>query len=121
MPKTSKKQKKNDTAKWIVRAGVGVVLLVLIALAITDRRSKTNASNTTDAWVNALDAANDDQKELLYSDLSQHVTGSPQITGEASGGQVVYSWNGTVRSYVVTITCEGDTPPVVSQIEGPSS
>lgn len=85
MAKTSKQQKKNDTAKWIVRTGVGVVLLVLIASAIMDRRSKTNAGITTGAWFNALQAATDDQKELLYSDQSQQVTGSSEITGGASG------------------------------------
>ena len=53
-----------------------------------DRRSKTNTDKTTDAWLNALQAATDNQHELLYSDLSQHVTGRPEITGAASVGRL---------------------------------
>jgi len=121
MAKTSKKQKKNETAKWIVRAGVGIVLLILIVLAIIDRSAKSDAAITTTKWLNAMQAATDDQKEFPYSDLSQFVTGDPEIRGEASKGQVVYSWHGIFRSYPATITCEDETTPVVVRIEGPGS
>lgn len=117
----SGKTKKDETAKWIVRGAVVVILVTLVVLAFLDRSAKANATTTTTTWLNALQTATDEQKDLFYSDLTQHVSGTPQITGEASRGQVVYSWNGIFRTYATTVTFEGNDPSVVVRIEGPGS
>jgi hypothetical protein len=124
MAKASGKQQKkktNETTKWITRAGVGVILVTLVVLALMDRNAKIHATRTTTAWLNALQATTDEQHELFYSDLPQHVSGNPQITGPSSSGQVVYTWDGIFRSYTTSINCEGDAAPVVVRIEGPGS
>lgn len=124
MARSSRKkqpQKKNETTKWIVRGVAGVILVILVVLALMDRSAKTNASTTTTAWLNMLQAATEEERELHYSELPKHVSGSPKVKGEASSGQVVYSWNGVFRSYATTITCEGGDPPIVVRIEGPGS
>ncbi len=121
MTEATTKSKKNDPKKQIVRIGVAVVLAIFVVLAIMDRSAKNAATETTTAWLDALQSATDANKELAFPDLSQHVTGSPETTGEASQGSVVYTWKGTLRSYTTTITLEGTDQPVVTRIEGPSS
>jgi hypothetical protein len=121
MTKAATEAKKNDGMKRIVRIGVGVVLLIFVVLAFMDRSAKSAATQTTTAWLDALQSATDANRELGPSDLSQHVTGSPETTGEASQGSVVYTWKGTLRSYITTITFDGADQPVVMRIEGPSS
>ncbi|MEO2017067.1 MAG: hypothetical protein ABGZ53_22155 [Fuerstiella sp.] len=121
MAKAASEPKENESTKTIVRIGVGVVLIILVVLAFMDRSAKNAATETTTAWLDALQSAVDDKRELGVSDLSQHVTGSPETTGEASQGSVVYTWKGTLRSYTTTITLEGADQPVVMKIEGPSS
>lgn len=121
MTEATTKAKKNDTTKQIVRIGVAVVLAIFAVLAIMDRSAKNAATETTTAWLDALQSADDANRELGFSDLSQHVTGSPVTTGEPSQGSVVYTWKGTLRSYTTTIGLDGTDQPVVRRIEGPSS
>ncbi len=110
-----------EPVKLAVRIVVGLTLGVLVVLAMMDYRAKSNAGRTTSAWLDALKSATAGRSELFYSDLSSDVDGSPQITGEASQGRVVYTWNGVFRLYSTTIICEGENSPVVLRIRGPGS
>ncbi|MCP4174674.1 MAG: hypothetical protein GY758_28315 [Fuerstiella sp.] len=121
MARNESQPKKNESTRRIVRIGAGVVLILLVVLAFMDRSAKNAATETTTAWLDELQSAMDDNRELRVSDLSQHVIGSPETTGEASQGSVVYTWKGTLRSYETTIAIDGADQPVVMKIEGPSS
>ena len=121
MTEAHPKPHKMNSTRLIVRITVGSVLAILLVLALIDRNAKTSASNTTTTWLKELDAATEDNRDLLHSELSPFVVGSPEITGEPSAGRVVYAWNGIFRSYRTTVTCVGDRIPVVERVEGPES
>ena len=112
-------QKTNST-RMIVRVSVGLLLAVLLVLALMDRSANTSANSTTDAWREELKTAAGENRPLPPSELSQHVVGNPDITGEPTEGLVVYTWSGTFRSYKTSVMYAGPNNPVVVGIEGPS-
>ena len=113
--------KTNSSVRLIVRITVGLVLAILLVLALMDRKAKSNATTTTTKWLDVLQTATNETKEIPHSELSQYIVGKPEITGEAVEGRVVYTWNGIFRSYTTTVSCGGNQIPVVERVEGPSS
>jgi len=112
---------KTGSAKTIVRVSVGLILAVLLVLAVMDRSANTSANSTTDAWRKELKAAAGENRQVSPTELTQHVVGEPETSGEPADGLIVYTWNGTFRSYKTTVMCaeqQGDT--IIVDVEGPS-
>jgi hypothetical protein len=112
---------KTGSAKTIVRVSIGLILAVLLVLAVMDRSANTSANSTTDAWRKELHAAAGENRQVSPTELTQHVVGEPETSGEPADGLIVYTWNGTFRSYKTTVMCaeqQGDT--IIVDVEGPS-
>ena len=113
-------QKTNST-RTIVRVSVGLILAVLLVLAVMDRSANSSATSTTDAWREQLKTAAGENRQLSASELSQYVVGEPEISGEPTEGVVIYTWNGTFRSYKTSVMCaDQQDDAVVVGVEGPS-
>lgn len=122
MSEGAAKQKKGDAVTWVVRAGLlGLVVAVAVAIYL-DSIARNNAVATTTAWLQALDSANAEERQLLSSDLLTHVVGDPEVTGSLSEGTATYTWSSLLRSFSTIIKAEPSGEEfIIIEINGPGS
>lgn len=122
MAKGAENQKKGDAVTWVVRIGLlGLVIAIAVAIYL-DNVARSQAVSTTNAWVQALDSANAEERQLLASDLLPLVTGEPVVSGSFSEGSATYTWSSLIRSFSTTVTTEQNgEESMVSEIVGPKT
>lgn len=118
-----KKSSGNKSRDWIIRIVIFGVLGVVLILAALDFRAKSQATETSEVWVEMLNDANENKAGVLpIQDLEEGIVGSPEVTKEEAGSNGtnhVYTWNGIFREYKVTVTTNSGTKySSVNRIEG---
>lgn len=108
----------NKTRDWIIRIVIFATLGVVLGLAYMDYRTKKQAEQTGMAWREMLKDANaDDIAQLPLEKLREGMHGSPEVTEKSQ--QNVYTWNGTFRDYVITVSYDKGGSKPVQEISGP--
>lgn len=110
--------KGSKTRDWILRIVIFGTLAVVLALAIMDFQVKKQAEQTGIAWREQLKQANASEfARLPLEKLAESIQGTPELTENEK--QNIYTWNGTFRKYVITVSYFDYSGKPVDEISGP--